>query len=95
MGIRAEMKEEEDEEDDKKGGKYRETPRVAHVEVVICGGGYMPPLQRKTRAYLTLPQNVRTCYCRESMETTRITTMGRAWTEESQTTLSVSVVGAG
>ena len=70
---------------DLKGGNRRGGPR---------GGGISPP-RGKTRIYLDSHLNVRTCCCKESMETSLITTMGRTWTGESQTTLYGSVVGAG
>ena len=57
--------------------------------------GRTPPPRRKTQTSWDSTQNVRTCCCRESMETYRITTTGRTWTEESKTTLHGSVVGAG
>ena len=56
-------------------------------------GGWLAPPWRKTRIYMTLTLNVRTCCCRKSMETFLTTTMGRTWTEESLTTLYGSVVG--
>ena len=55
----------------------------------------MPHLQRKTRTSRDSPQNVRTCCCREYMETSFITTTGCTWTGEFRTTLHSSVVGAG
>ena len=58
------------------GGRDGETPWGAPVEV-RCGGG-MPPPQRKTHTSWDSPQNVRTCCCRKSMETSRITTTGRS-----------------
>ena len=61
---------------------------------VVCMGGYFPP-RRKTRTFSTLPHNVRTCYCGESMETSHITTMGCTWTGELWMTPSGSVVGTG
>ena len=42
------------------------------------GGCAFP--QRKTRICLTLPLNIRTCCCRESMKTTRIKMMRFTWT---------------
>ena len=71
-----------------------ETPRGTPVEVQCVGGG-MPPPQRKTQTSWDSPQNVRTCCCRESIETSRITTTGRTWTGELQTTLHGSVAVAG
>ena len=68
--------EEEEEEDVKEGDRGRETPRGSHTEVIRMGGDEPPP-RRKTLIYLTLPQNVHTCCCRESMETNCITIMGR------------------
>ena len=53
------------------------------VEVILVGG-VVPP-QSKTRV----------CCCRESMETSRITTTGHTWMGKSRTTLYGSVVGAG
>ena len=85
---------EEEEEEGEKGYRDGDTQRGAQVEAVCVGGGACPP-QRKTRIYLTLPLNVRSCCCRESMETTRITTIGHTWTGESLTTLSGSVICAG
>ena len=89
----AEMEEKKDEENDDQGDRERETPREAKVEITTWGGNCPP--QRKMRIYLTLPQNVSTCCCGESIDTTRITTMGRTWTGELQTRLSDSVFGAG
>ena len=57
--------------------------------------GGMPTPQRKTQTSWDSPQNVRTCCCRESMETSCITTMDRTWTGELQTTLHGSVAGDG
>ena len=71
----------------------KETPRGAMGEAIRMGEACSP--QRKMRLYLTSPQNVRTCFCGESMENTCIITMGRTWTGESRTTLSGSVFGAG
>ena len=47
------------------------------------------------QTYQYFPRDVRTCCCRESMETYRITTTVRTWIGESRTTLSGSVIGAG
>ena len=58
-------------------------------------GGYMPPPQRRTRTSQDSPHNGRTCCCRESMETSRITTTIRTWAGKSWTTMYGSVVGAG
>ena len=71
----------------------RETPRGAPIEVTRVGEG-VPPSQRKTRTSRDSTQNVRTCCCRESMETSHITTKGRTWTGELQTTLHDSIAGA-
>ena len=75
-------------------GTEMEIPQGGHSQSCSAWGGCAPP-QRKTRTYLTLPQNVHTCFCRDSMEMTGITMMGRTWTGESQTTLCGSVVGDG
>ena len=64
------------------------------VEVIRMAGGAPPP-RWKRRTSQDSPQNVRTCSCRESMETSRITMMGRTWTGELQTTLHGSITGAG
>ena len=72
---------------------YGETPRGATVEVIGRRGDNTP--WRKTKIFQTLPLNMRTCCCRESMETSRTTMMGRTWEGESRTTLYGSVVGAG
>ena len=74
------MEEEGDEEEEK--ARDGETPRGDPVEVTCMGGDAPPPPQRKTRTYRDSPQNVRTCCCRESMVTSRITTTGRTWTGE-------------
>ena len=73
-------------------GQGRRYPRGVTVEVVHVGG--CAPPQKKTQTSRNSHLNVPTCCCRESMETTRITTMGLTWTGESRTTLSGSVVGA-
>ena len=72
------MTEQEPEGEEEGGGRDGETPRGALVEVIRVGG--TPPPQRKTRTSRDSSQNVRTCCCRESMETSCITTMGRTWT---------------
>ena len=81
--------------DEEEENRYRDTPRGAPVEVVRVGVFMPPPPQRKMRTSWTLPQNVHTCCCRESMDTSRITTMDRTWTGESRTTPYGSVVVAG
>ena len=90
----SETEADEYERNDEEGGRDGDTPRGALVEVVCVGGGDSPP-RRKTRTSCILPLNMRTCCCRESMETSCITIIGFTWTEELQTTLSGSVVGAG
>ena len=65
----------------------------ARSRSLVWGG--MPPPKRKTRTSRDSPLNVRTWCCRESRETSCITTMGHTWTGESQTTLHGSVTGAG
>ena len=57
--------------------------------------GGRAPSWRKKSIYLTLPLNVLTYCCGESMGTNCIKTMGCTWKREPQTTLSGSVVGAG
>ena len=57
--------------------------------------GGTPPPQRKTRTSQDSTQNMLTCCCRESMETSCITMTGRTWTGEYRTTLHGSVAGAG
>ena len=54
-----------------------------------------PPPHRKTRTSWDSIQNVCTCCCRQSMETSRITTTECTWTGELQTTLYGSVSGTG
>ena len=50
------------EEDEMEGGGMdKETPRGAMGEAIRMGEACSP--QRKMRIYLTLPQNVRTCFC--------------------------------
>ena len=78
---------EEDEEED------GETPRGGQWRSNAWGG--MPPPQRKTQTSWNSTQNVRTCCCRESIETSRIITTGCTWTGESWMTLYGSVIGAG
>ena len=63
------VKEDEDEEED------GETPRGDQSRSLAWGG--MPPPKKKTRTSHDSPQNVRTCCCRESMDTSCITMMGR------------------
>ena len=70
----AEDKEGEEEEGDREG----ETPRGAPVQVTCVGGDVPPP--GKMRTSQDSPLNVRTFCCRESMDTSRITTMGRTCT---------------
>ena len=65
---------EEAEEDRRRDG---ETPQGAPVKVMRVGG--TPPPKRKTRTSRDSTENVRTCCCRESMETSHITTTGRTW----------------
>ena len=85
---------EQEPEGAEEGGEgYGETPRGGPFEVTDEGGA--PPPQRKTRTSRDSPLNMRTCCCRESMETFRITTTGRTWTGESQTTLHDSFANAG
>ena len=92
---REETEAEEDEEGSEvEGDRNIDTPREASVEVTCVGGDVPPPPQRKTRTSQDSTQNVRTCCCRKSMETSRITMTGRNWTGESRTTLYGSVVGA-
>ena len=82
------------EEEDRDGGETDgETPRGATGEVIRIGGGF--PHNSKTQIYLTLPQNVHTCCCRKSMETSLTTTMGCTWMGELRTTLYGSFVGTG
>ena len=82
------------EEEEREGGDMDgETPRGVKGEVIRVGGACPP--QRKTRIYLDLPWNVRTCCCRKSMETSLTTTMGRTWMGVSLTTPYGSFFGAG
>ena len=84
---------EEEEEHNEEGNRDGETP-LGHSQRWSALGGGMPPW-KKTRTYLTLPQNVSICCYGEYIETTLITTMGHTWTSESRTTLSDSVIVAG
>ena len=54
----------------------------------------MCPPRRRTRNFPTSPQNMHTCCCRESMETSCTTETSRTWMGESQTTTFGSVVDA-
>ena len=74
--IGAETEAQEVEEDDDEVDRNIATPRGAQAEVVHVGGD-VPSTRRKTQTYLTLPKNVCTCCCGESMKTTLIATMGR------------------
>ena len=47
----------------------------------------------RARTCPNLPLHMCTCCCKESMETSRITTMGCTWAGESQTELFVNIVG--
>ena len=85
--------EEDKEEGEAEGDRDGETPRGAQVEVVRMGEEVTPRWKMQTSRDST--QNVRTCCFRESMETSRITMMGRTWTEESRTMLYGSVFGSG
>ena len=88
------MDAEEDEEgSEAEGDRDRETPQGAPVEVTRVGGACPP--QRKTQTSRDSIQKVRNCCCRESMETSHITTIGHTWKRESRTTPSGSVDGAG
>ena len=81
----------EDTEEEDKGGEGEGEPlRGAPVEIV-CVGGECPP-RRKTRTRLYFSLNVCTYCCRESAETSYITTTGRTWMGESSMTLFGSVV---
>ena len=75
-------------------GTGEERPHGGPRSRSLTWGGTTPP-QRKTRTSQESLQNVRTCCCRESMETSCITTTGCTWTGEYRTTLHGSVVGAG
>ena len=77
-----------------KNGTVTERPQGGHLKRLSAWGGTCPP-QKKMSIYLTSHHKVRTYCCGESIENTRITTMGRTWVGESQTMLSGSVVGAG
>ena len=48
----------------------------------LAWGGGVTPLQRKMRTSQDSTQNMRTCFCRESMETSPIITTGHTWTGE-------------
>ena len=65
-------------------------PSTGHLR-----GGGRHPTQRKMQTSQDSTQNVCTCCCRQSMETSRITTTGRTWMVEYQTTLYGRVPGAG
>ena len=58
-----------------------ERPHWGGPVKVNCVGGDANP-QRKTRNSWDSTQNMRICCCRDSMETSRITTTGRTWTGE-------------
>ena len=85
--------EEEEGRHEEEGDRNGETLRGAPVKVTRVGGDVHP--QRKTQTSQYSSQKVRTCCCRESMETSRITTTGSTWTGESWTTLHGSVLGVG
>ena len=85
--------EEGEEGGEAEGDSDRDTPRGETVEVTCLGGG-VPPLMENADLRDSA-QNVRTCCCRESLETSRITTTGRNWTDELQTMIYGSVVRAG
>ena len=85
---------EQDPEGQKRARKRTERPHGGDRLRSLAWGGTPPP-QRKMRTSRDSPQNVRTCCCRESIETSRITTTGRTWTGGLQTTLHGSVAGAG
>ena len=64
------------------------------IKYVRIGGG-VPPPQKRAQACPTSPRNVRTCFCREFMETSRNTTMDHTGMGESCTTLFGGVIGTG
>ena len=73
-------KEDEEEEENEERNRDKDTPWGPPVNVTRVGG--TPPPQRKTQTSRDSPQKVRTCCCREYMETSRITTTGHTWTGE-------------
>ena len=58
-----------------------ERPHGGTRSISLAWGGATPP-QSKAQISQDSPRNVRTCCCRESMETSCITAMGRIWTGE-------------
>ena len=78
----------------RRGDRDRETLRGAPGQGQSRWGGRHPP-HKKTKTSRDSPLKVRTCCCREYMETSCITTTGRTWTGESWTTRHGSDVGAG
>ena len=69
---------EEEEGNHEEGERDGDTPRGAPLEVVRMGGD-VPPPRRETRTPRNLTLIVCICCCRDSMETSCITTMGCTW----------------
>ena len=65
----------------KSRGKGTERPHGGTRSRSLVWGRMTPP-HRKTQTSRDPPLKVRTCYYRESMDTSRITTAGHTWTGE-------------